>query len=93
MAAATRSESSGWEDATLARGVARRSWQCGRRPPKEARTSGAKELTETVGADHSGESTAVVVNDATLSMLGIVVVAHKGGRKNKKDQFGFVERV
>ncbi|KAK9121410.1 hypothetical protein Syun_019027 [Stephania yunnanensis] len=53
----------------------------------------SRQLMETVGADDSGESTAVVVNNATLSMLGTAVVGHKEGRKNKKDQFGFVESV
>ncbi|KAK9107227.1 hypothetical protein Syun_023238 [Stephania yunnanensis] len=71
-------------------GAARKScW--GRQPASSEgqRRDGAlaheKQLSVTAGADDSDGPAVAVVDDATLPMLGVVVVAYKGERKNKKD--------
>ncbi|KAK9119353.1 hypothetical protein Scep_017446 [Stephania cephalantha] len=44
-----------------------------------------QQLSVTAGADDSDRLATTAVDDTTSATLSVAVVAHKGGRKNKKD--------
>ncbi|KAK9089378.1 hypothetical protein Scep_028460 [Stephania cephalantha] len=53
------------------------------------RSSGSRTSASGDGdVDNSGRPASATVDEATPTMLGVVMFAHKGGRKNKKTYLG-----